>query len=803
MRGRPLPSWTRRRTLSLLLTVTLAAVIALGITIAALLARRRREPKTQSLETAPSTHVTRELVAKVRAHPPESDRLLEAPHYRIISLRTMDNRLRLLALVAIALIAVTAFLVTFRVLPTRLILVQAPPLLGRIPATVPVQLLVLSVVLQAVGISYIVVGLLHASLRVRLVGLGVLTGAWFLDTIFGSGLFGGWGGTIALGGIWAVAAIWVVRDQRAAGAQVRNTSLASTNLLAFPVILALVLSALGLNAWRTGPSNFGSGLALLLSSLAYVTTPMFFRAGGDFGDAASFVSYRLRPIFAKWNPSVVTAMTAVVAVVVLIVAVRSAANPVGGVLLGGLYLAFALTIMLVIRPLGGAAPGTPTSAVVGAAILTFVLLDVVSPAIAGQTSPTTAQVLALPSASPYTFRYEGTPPFTIRAPSGGEGVVVAQEPSSYLKVVFTSDQGWGLFVVALPAGKYPPEVAWRIPFGFDRTLVPGPPTKDGKWLAIPLNGSTDRGIVWVRTTNGRQWLLYFKVFAPDQFDADLPQLVAVRDSWSPMASASAVTRAPVMPGPSQEERYIGITALGWVLVAILASMALSLASRRLRPVAVIALAFLALTGMWVFLTQMADVAAVFGLAPNAATPHLGLSSIEATVALVTLIAISVAVATRRMADAIPLLRLLLAVNFALPIIILISDVYALPRVVPVGELAVIVSALVIPVALLIDIALSGEGITNRQGRHLPRNARVLFYFGYILLVTAALVFFSNLTLRGGLPAGSIFDSELSTEFGILVFGVPLVLTIFLFLAVPRRTSQMGESQNGSRSRSSS
>ena len=742
----------------------------------------------QSFEPASDIQLSNELGAAIHAKPTERDRLLEPKHYRVISFGTMDHHLRLLALVAIALILLTAILGSVRLLATQPILIQAPPLLGGVRATVPAQLLILSVVLQAVGISYVVVGLLHASRLVRLAGLAVLTAAWLLDTIFGSGLFGGWIGAIALGGIWALAAAWMVRERREAAAQATK-GVAPTNLLVFAVTLALVLTALGVNAWRLGPGTFGSGLALLLSSLAYLTTPMFFRAGGDFGDAANFISYRLRLILANWNHSIVGALTAVVALVVLIVAIRSAANPVAGVLLGALYFVFAVAIMLVIRPIGESAGGIPTSTVVGAAILTFVLLDVVSPAIASQASPTRAQVQAIPAASPGIFRYEGTPPFSIRAPSGAEGVVVAQEPSSYLKVAFTSDQGWGLFVVALPAGKYPPDLAWRIPFGFNGTLAPGPPSRDGNWLAIPLDGKTNRGIVWVQTTNERQWLLYFIVFASDQFETDLPQLVTVRDSWSPTAPDAPVTSLPVTPGPSLEERYIGITALGWLVGAIAATLALILVSRRLKPVAVISLVYLALTGMWFSLTQMPDIPAVFGVAPKAASPHLGLSSIEATVALVTLMAIGVAAVMRRMADAIPLLRLLLALNVALLIVIFISDVYALPRV-AVGAWAVIVSALVIPVALLIDIALSGEGITNREGRQLPRKSRVLFFFGYILLVAAALVFFSSVTLSGGMPAGSVTDSELSTELGILVFGVPFVLTIFLFLAAPRRTRPM-------------
>ncbi|HEX4216687.1 MAG TPA: hypothetical protein VIA06_25505 [Candidatus Dormibacteraeota bacterium] len=89
----------------------------------------------------------------------------------------------------------------------------------------------------------------------------------------------------------------------------------------------------------------------------------------------------------------------------------------------------------------------------------------------------------------------------------------------------------------------------------------------------------------------------------------------------------------------------------------------------------------------------------------------------------------------------------------------------------------VVQALVLLVALLWDVAMSGEYMTNVRGRHLPRHSRVLLYFGYTMLVATAVMWSVSIrVLPGGLAYQ--FDSDQWPQLGIWLMGAPLLLTMF-------------------------
>jgi hypothetical protein len=99
----------------------------------------------------------------------------------------------------------------------------------------------------------------------------------------------------------------------------------------------------------------------------------------------------------------------------------------------------------------------------------------------------------------------------------------------------------------------------------------------------------------------------------------------------------------------------------------------------------------------------------------------------------------------------------------------------------------VAAAVLVLVALLWDILMSGEAITNRHNRHFPRHTRVMVYLGYLLAVAAAVTFFSSFhTSEGALEP--IFESENFSETGLLFLGISLLVTLCLlriFTGSPR------------------
>jgi hypothetical protein len=90
------------------------------------------------------------------------------------------------------------------------------------------------------------------------------------------------------------------------------------------------------------------------------------------------------------------------------------------------------------------------------------------------------------------------------------------------------------------------------------------------------------------------------------------------------------------------------------------------------------------------------------------------------------------------------------------------------------------AAVVLVVVLVWELAASGQGLTNLHSSGFPRESRVMLYGGYILLVSAAVLFYSSLhDSESATLLSAQFDAEQWVREGILFLGVPLVITLFL------------------------
>jgi len=190
-------------------------------------------------------------------------------------------------------------------------------------------------------------------------------------------------------------------------------------------------------------------------------------------------------------------------------------------------------------------------------------------------------------------------------------------------------------------------------------------------------------------------------------------------------------------------------------------------------------AYLIVVGLAVFIFALAIVAA----GQNAA---VALGGVQMVVALATLGALAwLAVRGRLDSERAPLISLYFVLNVGL---LLIGVIYVLlANVATLSRGFGLIPAVLIVAAFLWDFLTSGEEVTNVEGRAFSRPARVLLYAGYIMLISTMVLFFAPVTPNSIFNQQDlffVFSADLWPRYGLLLLGVPLLLTNFL-LAMSR------------------
>ena len=230
--------------------------------------------------------------------------------------------------------------------------------------------------------------------------------------------------------------------------------------------------------------------------------------------------------------------------------------------------------------------------------------------------------------------------------------------------------------------------------------------------------------------------------------------------------------------------YIQLASAGlWAAGGLVALMLLAVRRGRMSPGITAGLVFTVLIGV-VDLLGSIWVLGNFDNAPLGITadnaPFLGDEGIRAGAAILTGVVVVAAVALRRLRRwAVPI-SVLLVTTVSLELLSYIDLLYAnkgkLEEVSVSGNLA-IGGTVILLLALLWDLAVSGEAITNVRGRIFPRDTRVLMFVGYILLVATSVLMFGSLHDEKGKLLESAFDPEEWVKQGILFLGIPLVITL--------------------------
>jgi len=103
-----------------------------------------------------------------------------------------------------------------------------------------------------------------------------------------------------------------------------------------------------------------------------------------------------------------------------------------------------------------------------------------------------------------------------------------------------------------------------------------------------------------------------------------------------------------------------------------------------------------------------------------------------------------------------------------------------PALSAVSSASVIVAALLFLLAILWDLLLSGDQVTNRANAVFPRETRVLLYLGYMLVSSATLVYLKSVHFVSTgqiVPLGS--QSDMLEGFGAIGLGLPLIAYTFV------------------------
>jgi hypothetical protein len=226
------------------------------------------------------------------------------------------------------------------------------------------------------------------------------------------------------------------------------------------------------------------------------------------------------------------------------------------------------------------------------------------------------------------------------------------------------------------------------------------------------------------------------------------------------------------------DRIYAITAAIWLGLGVLSLIAL-VAWRGMRPALVATLSFVVLIGASDVLFGLGSVSTVFRGSDATA---LDVDGLRAVAGIVTLVVCAIVLLRRRLRQDAWLLGLVVAVDVGLQVIAWVNLLFE--HTASVAERTTggfsIGAAVVLLVALLLELLASGEAITNQHGRWFPRPSRVLLYLGYILMVAAAVLYFASLySPDTGRLRESLFDSEQWVQEGVIFLGPALVLALLV------------------------
>lgn len=659
---------------------------------------------------------------------------------RVISFGTMDRGLR--SVTALALVAIVAAAILVGLRETGL---RSVPLASEkgLQSTMPEPSFWLTVLLLAVAWSYVLGGLLHAHRIARLASLGAFTFATYEL----------WSIPLPLG-VWrmvpsyvALALVWVVGLAALYNRPGERGDARRLRPMLVPLLFLLVLAVYLTFWWRlrplADPRFYTLAVYHQLEISSFALMPVLLVAGVDFaewGDAAASRATALSTRV-RWSG----ALPSFAALSAAGVLGYCLATTLGPSLWRSAGLAALFAVLVGCAAIAARRPPrhVPYATVFASSLALMGVLLGISYSVA--------------TVDNLTFRHPTSPHFQISYPAnwqalpsrlGAFGVYVFLAPGSVAQ----------LYVVHIPSELLhaAPDPRSMIFKGTVQSV-----TREGLWRRVRFNTHGGEALSWQRRVSGGMWLVV-GVARRQAFSTVEPVFERAWASWTPVVSDA--------PTFSAADRAIEGSALAWLGVAAAASAALFTRRRRDVPGWLTAsFLFAVVAGLYYTLVQLPTLAyTLFGASSPNAWPSLTLKGLETLVAGTTLLALATRTGRRAAGPLITLNLGLFAVDWL--------D-RAISGEIKAGRMSV-VQAVLILIALVWDVVMSGEAITNRHNRHFPRHTRVLVYLGYVIAVSAAVLFFSSIrTARGSVEP--LFESEGFADWGLLFLGTSLLVTLCL------------------------
>lgn len=696
---------------------------------------------------------------------------------RTINVRSMDARLRAITLTAVVSLLATTVLTAGRHLPMP----AAPTLdINAQPVTVPAPVLFAALALVGMGLGWLLAGALHSWWPLR----AAAAAGWLALCLLGpsptpasGALEAGIGAAGAL-----LAAASVAADRRSAVA-VRPARLDPVRT----IIASLLLPALYAGLWAQGRSGGRSVLATVFSwqlgKLGWALIPVLILAGVDFADWAEVGAERAAALAGRLPRPVLPLLAAAIALAILLpIAISAGVQP---LLLIELGLALLLVIPLLALGLASARWRRLPRRIPYAALAAFALIYLaVSYATARAWEPASAhawthrnlgpyEAATYSSAEPTTFSLDYPKTWTVDGRSDTADWAAAGFHDPATRAEFTA-------LVSIQATYTPRTDA----AGYLRSLCsncrqtltrlePQSRWEVTQFVLRRPDNATLTGAVF--TGYEQNHSLIAAGLAPSR---NYPSLLPVfRRMAATLTPAAAPPGIPAVVESVYYGSYDAADALrgaAYLVAAALLVLAVVMARRRAHRALVAAALFGCGAAIFYSLETLRPMAAILLHVPKRAVPFMGRDGLQSSIAILSLLVIGwIGLRRRSERRARRVVAQLLALNVGLQILVWIYVLYY--RAADLGGRISLVQALFILAALAWDVALSGETITNADGRRLPRPGRLLMFFGYIVLVAAAVMYGSALSSDSGTALSPQLDSDGWAMYGLLFIGAPILL----------------------------
>jgi hypothetical protein len=106
------------------------------------------------------------------------------------------------------------------------------------------------------------------------------------------------------------------------------------------------------------------------------------------------------------------------------------------------------------------------------------------------------------------------------------------------------------------------------------------------------------------------------------------------------------------------------------------------------------------------------------------------------------------------------------------------------------------AALTLLLAVIWEVIMSGETITNQGSHGIPRSSRVLGFSGYAIMVCGAVLFFSAQAGSNGARSDQFFEPEAVTQAALFAFALPLFVLMFFLPPSPESAGERESHPDG-------